>query len=112
MEVDVEGNLANWMIPGKKVTGMGGAMDLVSGAKKVICLMTHQSRKGDSKLVAQCNMPLTGLGCVDVVITDLGVFHVDKNTNSFVLVEQAPGVETETLVAATAGHLVTDQKPD
>tara|TARA_B100000683_G_scaffold165883_1_gene159745 strand:- start:1032 stop:1679 length:648 start_codon:yes stop_codon:yes gene_type:complete len=112
MQVAQNGDLANWSVPGKAVTGMGGAMDLVSGAKKVICLMTHQSRKGDSKLVPQCNMPLTGLGCVDVVITDLGVFHVDKDTSSFVLVEKAPGVETDTLAAATAGRLVTDQKPD
>ena len=116
MQVAENGDLANWSVPGKPATGMGGAMDLVNGAKKVICLMTHQNRKGDSKLVSKCNMPLTGMGCVDVVITDLGVFDIQKesdgNPAAFILRTKADDVSLETIVAATNGHLISDQKPD
>ena len=116
MQVAENGDLANWSVPGKPATGMGGAMDLVNGAKKVICLMTHQNRKGDSKLVSKCNMPLTGMGCVDVVITDLGVFDIQKKSDSkpaaFVLRTKAEDVSLETISAATGGHLISDQKPD
>jgi len=116
MQVAQNGDLANWSVPGKPATGMGGAMDLVNGAKKVICLMTHQNRKGDSKLVAECNMPLTGMKCVDVVITDLGVFDIEKNKDAsvagFILRTKAEDVSLETVKAATAGKLVIDQKPD
>ena len=101
----------NWSVPGKAVTGMGGAMDLVSGAKKVICLMTHQSRSGDAKLVKECTMPLTGLGCVDVVITDFGVFEIDRERQAFVMKEAAPGISVETVEAATEGQLFTGRKP-
>ncbi|OGQ14104.1 MAG: succinyl-CoA--3-ketoacid-CoA transferase [Deltaproteobacteria bacterium RBG_16_71_12] len=92
MEVAHNGDLANWQVPGEKVTGMGGAMDLVSGARRVVCLMTHTDKSGAPKLVERCTLPLTGLGCVDVVITDLGVFAVDKAAGCFRVVELAEGI--------------------
>lgn len=79
MEVDVEGNLANWMVPGKKITGMGGAMDLVNGAKNIIVMMTHKSKDGEFKLLKKCILPLTGASVVNYVITELGVFKVENN---------------------------------
>ncbi len=90
MEVAMNGDLANWMIPGKLVTGMGGAMDLVSGAKRVLVLSTFRSKRGAPKLVAACALPLTGVGCVSRVITDVGVF--DPQGDGFAIVELAPGV--------------------
>jgi len=91
MEVDVERSLANWMVPGKKVTGMGGAMDLVHGARQVVVMMTHLSKRGDSKLVGKCALPLTGLHVVDLVVTDLGMFK--PTGHCFQIMELAPGVE-------------------
>ena len=79
MEVDVEGNLANWMIPGKKITGMGGAMDLVNGAKNVIVMMTHFNKNGESKLVKATSLPLTGKSVVDIIVTDKGIFKPQNN---------------------------------
>lgn len=90
MEVDVEGSLANWMVPGKKITGMGGAMDLVNGAKKVIIMMTHFSKDGSSKLKNKCQLPLTGVSVVDLVITELGVFK--PNGHSFDILKLAEGI--------------------
>lgn len=95
MEVDVEGNLANWMVPGKKVTGMGGAMDLVHGAKCVIVMMTHFSKSGSSKLLKRCVLPLTGVGVVNLVVTDFGIFR--PTGNQFVIEQLAPGVSPSQL---------------
>lgn len=91
MQVSKHGDLANWAVPGQKIAGMGGAMDLVSGTKRVIALMTHLDKKGASKLVDTCTLPLTGLRCVDRVITDQGVFDIEKNNSEggFRIVEKA-----------------------
>ncbi len=93
MEVDTEANLANWMIPGKKLTGMGGAMDLVNGAKNVVIMMTHFTKTGDLKLVKKTALPLTGKSVVDLVVTDHGIFKIQSNT--FEIIELAHGVTKE-----------------
>ncbi|HGG57436.1 MAG TPA: succinyl-CoA--3-ketoacid-CoA transferase, partial [Nannocystis exedens] len=103
MEVAANGDLANWMVPGKKVAGIGGAMDLAVGARKVLAVMSHRSRKGKSKLVERCSLPLTAMGCIDLVITDLGVIAIDEG--GFRLVECAPGVSVDAIVQATAAPL-------
>ncbi len=105
MEVASNGDLANWQVPGEKVTGMGGAMDLVSGAKKVICLMTHTDKSGGKKLVPKCTLPITGLACVDLVITELGVFAVNKTGGEFDVVELAEGHSFAEVAAKTAAPL-------
>lgn len=106
MEVAQTGDLANWQVPGEKVTGMGGAMDLVSGARRVVCLMTHTDKSGGKKLVDRCTLPLTGLSCVDMVVTDLGMFRVNKEKQRFEVVELADGVTLEDARAKTGGVLV------
>ena len=103
MQVAANGDLANWQVPNKKVTGMGGAMDLVSGARRVVVVMTHASRRGDLKLLAQCSFPLTGTQCVDRVITDLGVF--DPSGDHFRVIELAPGVTQEQVQLQTGAPL-------
>lgn len=93
LEVDQEGNLANWMVPGKMVPGMGGAMDLVTGAKHVIVAMEHCTRKGESKILKRCTLPLTACHCVDMIVTDMAVFGCDEN--GLTLLETAPDVTLE-----------------
>src|SRR5271170_2646769 len=107
MEVDEEGNLANWMIPGKMVQGMGGAMDLVAGVKKVVVVMEHSAKDGP-KLLHTCNLPLTGVRVVDLVITDLGVFAIDKHGSSGMrLIELADGVTEREIRAKTEANFAT-----
>jgi 3-oxoacid CoA-transferase B subunit len=105
MEVSDRGDIANWKIPGKMVKGMGGAMDLVASAENIIVAMMHTSREGDSKLLPNCSLPITGVGCVKKVVSDLGVFDVDP-ARGFILLERAPGVSVEEIKSKTAGRLV------
>ena len=104
MEVSENGDIANWKVPGKMVKGMGGAMDLVASAKNIIVAMQHCDKAGNSKLLPQCSLPLTGIHCIKKVVTDVGVF--DIRDGAFHLVELAPDVTLEEVVAKTAGKLV------
>jgi 3-oxoacid CoA-transferase subunit B len=111
MEVSENGDIANWKVPGKMVKGMGGAMDLVASAKNIIVAMQHCDKAGNSKLLPSCSLPLTGVGCVKKVVSDLGVF--DIRDGAFHLVERAPGVTVEEIIAKTAGKLVVgDNVPE
>jgi 3-oxoacid CoA-transferase B subunit len=107
MEVAENGDIANWMIPGKMIKGMGGAMDLVAGVKKIIVVMEHTSKNGDPKFIPSCTLPLTGRNVVDMVITDLAVFQRPDHDSPFRLVEMAPGVTAEEIAAKTTAHYMS-----
>jgi len=103
MEVDEEGSIANWMVPGKMVKGMGGAMDLVAGAKNVIVAMQHTDKEGNSKLRKKCTLPLTGVKCIKKIVSDFGVLEITKD--GFVLLEYAPDMTAEQVAKATEGKV-------
>jgi 3-oxoacid CoA-transferase subunit B len=107
MEVSENGDIANWKIPGKMVKGMGGAMDLVASAENIIVAMQHVNKAGESKLLPNCTLPLTGVHCVKKIVTELGVFDVLPE-GGFKLLERAPGVSVEDIKKATAGKLIVE----
>ena len=106
MEVSEKGDLANWMVPGKMIKGMGGAMDLVAGVKKIIVVMEHVSKNGDPKFIPECTLPLTGRNVVDMIITDLCVFHRPDHDSPFKLIELAPGVSAQEVREKTSANYV------
>ena len=106
MEVAENGDIANWMIPGKMIKGMGGAMDLVAGVKKIIVVMEHTSKNGDAKFIPECTLPLTGKNVIDMIITDLAVFQRPDHDSPFRLIEMAPGVTPEEIRSKTTAHYV------
>ncbi len=108
MEVADNGDIANWKIPGRMVKGMGGAMDLVASAENIIVAMTHTNKRGDSKLLKQCTLPITGVQCVKKIVTDLAVLEVDAAGGGFVLKERAPGVSVEEIQEKTEGELIVE----
>ena len=108
MEVSEKGDIANWKIPGKMVKGMGGAMDLVASAENIIVAMMHTNRQGDSKLLPQCSLPLTGMACVKKIVTELAVLEIQPE--GFLLCERAPGVSVAQIKAATAGKLIIPEE--
>ncbi len=107
MEVSEHGDIANWKVPGKMVKGMGGAMDLVASAKNIIVAMQHCDKAGNSKLLPSCTLPLTGVHCVKKIVSDLGVF--DVRDGAFILLETAPGVTVDEIIARTAGKLIISE---
>ena len=108
MEVSENGDIANWKIPGKMVKGMGGAMDLVASAENIIVAMMHTNKKGESKLLKNCSLPLTGVGCVKKIVTNLAVLEVTET--GFKLIERAPGVSIQTIKDSTEGTLIVDSE--
>jgi len=108
MEVSENGDIANWKIPGKMVKGMGGAMDLVASAENIIVAMMHTNKKGESKLLKNCSLPLTGVGCVKKIVTNLAVLEVTKS--GFKLIERAPGVSVQRIKDSTEGNLLVDSE--
>lgn len=110
MQVSGSGDIANWMIPGKMVKGMGGAMDLVAGVKKIVVMMEHNAKDGTPKLVKACSLPLTGVGCVSVIISDIAVLEMDEALGKFVLREVAPGFTAAEVQARTEAEIVVGDK--
>jgi 3-oxoacid CoA-transferase subunit B len=106
MEIAENGDIANWMIPGKMIKGMGGAMDLVAGVKKIIVVMEHNAKDGSPKFIPACTLPLTGQNVVDMIITDLAVFKRDDHSSPFRLIELAPGVTAEEVAEKTTAHYI------
>jgi 3-oxoacid CoA-transferase B subunit len=106
MEIAENGDIANWMIPGKMIKGMGGAMDLVAGVKKIIVVMEHNAKDGSPKFIPECTLPLTGKNVVDMIITDLAVFRRDDHESPFRLIELAPGVTAEEVAEKTTAHYI------
>ncbi len=110
MQISQEGDIANWMIPGKMIKGMGGAMDLVAGVKKVVVTMEHVSKHGDPKILRECTLPLTGKNCIDMIITDLCVLEFDHDAKRFKLTELAPGVTVEEVIEKTEAEIITSDE--
>ena len=109
MEISQEGDIANWMIPGKMIKGMGGAMDLVAGVNKVVVIMDHVTRKGDPKLIPTCTLPLTGLRCIDMIITDLCVMEMNKDKQRFEITELADDVTIDDVIQKTTAEVLISE---